>query len=117
MITAKVTNNSTAIQGVRGISGVEYIKPGDTRKMEFSAVELERAKTRRFLTIVDDDPVITPVAPSALDEGKSLVARHKGAGKYSIWSGEDEISSGLTKGDAEAFNAMSDEDKAEYVAK
>lgn len=61
-----------------------------------------------------DDSTLLPETPVA-DE---LRAIHKGFGKYSIVRGDkdEEIKDGLTKADAEAFNALSEADKAEYVA-
>lgn len=45
-----------------------------------------------------------------------LRATHRGGGRFSIMDGDKEVQSGLTKDDAHAFNDMSDEDKAAYVA-
>ncbi|MBN7760288.1 hypothetical protein JYP52_04010 [Nitratireductor aquibiodomus] len=44
-----------------------------------------------------------------------LVAKHHGGGKFNIVDGDDVLLSGLTKADADAFNAMSDEDKSDYL--
>lgn len=44
-----------------------------------------------------------------------MVAKHHGGGKFNIVDGDDVLLSGLTKADADAFNAMSDEDKARFV--
>lgn len=109
MTKAKVTNNSSALQGVRSSAGVVYIKPGMTRAVEFEPHELERAQRRSFLTV--------EVEATEQEPEGALVAKHKGAGKYSIWAGDEEVSSGLSKTDAETFNAMSDEDKAAFVGK
>lgn len=51
------------------------------------------------------------------DTNATLEARHKGRGSYSIFGGAKELVSDLSKEDAEAFNAMSDEDKVAYVDK
>lgn len=45
-----------------------------------------------------------------------LVASEQTDGTFAIMNGPDLIKEGLTKEDADAFNALSDEDKAEYVA-
>lgn len=42
-----------------------------------------------------------------------LNAVHRGGGSYSIMHGYEEVTEGLSK--ADAFNAMSDEDKSAYV--
>lgn len=44
-----------------------------------------------------------------------LKAEHHGGGKFNITKGEEVLAEGLSKADADAFNALSDEDKAEYV--
>lgn len=44
-----------------------------------------------------------------------MVAKHHGGGKFNIVDGDDVLLSGLTKADADAFNAMSDEDKSDYL--
>lgn len=46
-----------------------------------------------------------------------LKAEHHGGGKFNITQGESVLAQGLSKADADAFNAMSDEDKAAFVAK
>lgn len=45
----------------------------------------------------------------------ALKAEHHGGGKFNVTQGEAVLLSGLSKADADAFNAMSDEDKAAYV--
>lgn len=57
----------------------------------------------------------TTAASSSASVG-DLVAKHRGGGSYSIMRGDEEVKEGLSKADAEAFNGMSDEDKAAYVA-
>lgn len=50
-------------------------------------------------------------------KGKTGVkAVHRGGGSYSIMDGDKELVEKLSKDDAEAFNALSDEDKAAFVA-
>ena len=44
-----------------------------------------------------------------------LKAEHHGGSKFNITRGEEVVAEGLSKADADAFNAMSDEEKAEYV--
>lgn len=45
----------------------------------------------------------------------ALKAEHHGGGKFNVTQGEAVLLSGLSKADADAFNAMSAEDKAAYV--
>lgn len=46
----------------------------------------------------------------------TLLAVHRGRGSFSIMDGDTEVLEGLTKADADAFSALSDEDKAKFVA-
>lgn len=56
----------------------------------------------------------TPVTNPKVDE-TALKAEHHGGGKFNITKGETVLASGLSKADADAFNALSDDEKAEYV--
>lgn len=53
--------------------------------------------------------------PKATEPSTSLKAEHHGGGKFNITNGETVLAKGLSKADADAFNALSDEEKAEYV--
>lgn len=122
VITAKVTNNSQALQGVRSIAGVVYLPQGKTRKLEFLPHELERAKTRTFLSVEEQGTanlapaeVLGRVEPQAFT---GLVAKHRGGGSYSIVDANGtELAEKLSKEDAETFNGLSDEDKSAYVSR
>lgn len=46
----------------------------------------------------------------------ALKAEHHGGGKFNITQGETVLLSGITKADADDFNALSDDDKAAFVA-
>lgn len=46
----------------------------------------------------------------------ALKAEHHGGGKFNITKGEEVLLSGLSKADADAFNDLSDDDKAAFVA-
>lgn len=45
-----------------------------------------------------------------------LKAEHHGGGKFNITNGESVLAKGLSKADADAFNSLSDDEKAAYVA-
>lgn len=45
-----------------------------------------------------------------------LKAVHSGGGRFVIKDGEKVVKDGLNKADADAFNALSDEDKTAYAA-
>lgn len=49
------------------------------------------------------------------EDTTGLKAEHHGGGKFNITKGEDVLAKGLSKVDADAFNALSDAEKAEYV--
>jgi hypothetical protein len=56
----------------------------------------------------ENQQVAGPVAP--------FLAKDKGGGWWGIFDAKDtEVAKSIRKDDAEAFNTMSDEDKAEYV--
>lgn len=50
-------------------------------------------------------------------DSDEIKAEHHGGGKFNITRGEEVLAKGLSKAEADAFNALSDEDKAAYVAK
>lgn len=49
-------------------------------------------------------------------ENTGLKAVHFGGGKFNIVNGDDVLAKGLSKADSDAFNGMSDDDKAAYAA-
>ena len=57
-----------------------------------------------------------PKANQTGDDEFGLEAVHRGRGSYSIMDGDKEVKAGLSKDEAEAFNALSDDDKAAHVA-
>lgn len=59
----------------------------------------------------------TVTNPAGGDDDKgTLKAEHHGGGKFNITQGEQVLLSGLSKEDADAFNGLSDDDKAAFVA-
>jgi hypothetical protein len=54
--------------------------------------------------------------PAGGDTKALLKAEHHGGGKFNITKGEEVLLAGISKTDADAFNALSDEDKAAFVA-
>lgn len=48
-------------------------------------------------------------------ENAGLKAVHFGGGKFNIVNGDVVLAKGVTKADADAFNGLSDEDKAAYA--
>lgn len=57
----KITNNSKALQGVHTVSGVVYLKPGQSRDLELNDAALAQVKRLSFMDIaagvvVDNEP-------------------------------------------------------------
>lgn len=72
----------------------------------------------RYRSKIENNPffkVGAGKAPTKKDD-VGLKAEHHGGGKFNITKGEEVLASGLTKADADAFNELSDDDKAAYVA-
>lgn len=65
-----------------------------------------------FFTVGEAEPTDAPNDPN------QLRAVHNGGGRFIIVRGDKDqrVKEGLTKADADAFNAMSDADKETYVA-
>ncbi len=67
----------------------------------------------RYETISSGAAGKTPVTNPKTGGIKAI---HHGGGKFNVVDGDEVLLSGLSKADADAFNDMSDEDKAAYVA-
>jgi hypothetical protein len=96
---------------------VSYI-PGDTEQFGYTFRDgksvdvtdvrhLAKFKGNRFFKVEEEKT--KDEAPTGLH------AKHKGRGKWSIFDGDKELKADLSKEDAEAFNALSADEKAEYV--
>ncbi|MCD1264536.1 hypothetical protein B5M44_24010 [Shinella sumterensis] len=72
-----------------------------------SELQAEKAKVADLEKLIADR--------GASGQPAALKAEHHGGGKFNVTQGETMLLSGLSKADADAFNAMSDEDKAAYV--
>lgn len=77
---------------------------------ELTVKEEPTAWAGRFETISGDGKGKTAIT------NDGLKAEHHGGGKFNITEGETVLLSGLSKADADAFNGMSEEDKAAFVA-
>lgn len=74
--------------------------------------EKHLAKFRGNAAFEVTEAKVTPPKP-AVD---GLHAKHNGGGRYIIVRGDETVSTGLSKDDAAAFNALTDDEKAAYVA-
>ncbi len=112
----KITNIEKGPRGVNTLAGAVLIDPGQTVDVELSAAEHKVAKATGWFDIEGK-----PKAEGGAGEGaggtEGLVAEHRGGGRYFVMDGDKAIGEAMTKADAEAFNAMSDEDKAAFVKK
>ncbi|SCB16503.1 hypothetical protein [Rhizobium hainanense] len=85
---------------------------------ESEAFLLAKLRTNRHFEVSEKDAPKEPpktTAPTAKIAAVVLLASEQADGTFAIMNGADLIKEGLTKEDADAFNALSDEDKAEYV--
>ena len=62
------------------------------------------------------NPFFAVEAEVAKPDEAGLKAEHHGGGKFNITRGEEVLAKGLSKADADAFNALSDEEKEAFVA-
>lgn len=107
----KITNISAGPRGVNGVSGPVLIEPGQAVEVAMTEAEAKVSKGTGWFEFVEDKAPERPPVPA-------YEAKHRGAGSYSVLDAEGkEVLEKLTKEDAEAFNALSAEERAAYVAK
>lgn len=116
----KITNISQGPRGVNTTSGAVLIEPGQEVDVELNAAEAKIAKATGWFDIEGKPKAEAKKAEGGSDDSGAnggLVAKHSGGGRYFVLDGGEKVSDVMTKDDAEAFNALSDEDKAAFVAK
>jgi len=71
----KITNITQALQGVHTVDGVKFIKPGESRVLEFDGIVADKIKRSKLFVMSDDMNV------DAVDimEGKAIVTEPSGA--------------------------------------
>lgn len=109
----EITNGSYRTKAFKVFGGTEDVRPGETK-----TVDVEVDVTEEFIDRMKRDGVAMKPAEAEKTKKESddaLIAKHHGGGKFNVLKGDDVLLSGLSKQDADAFNAMSDEDKAAYV--
>lgn len=107
---AKFTNYTQGPKGVHTKNGLVYIDAGKSADLDVSEGEAAAAKATGWFSRPKDGEV--EQSPET-----GLKAEHHGGGKFNITKGEEVLLQGLSKADADAFNAMSDAEKAAFVAK
>lgn len=131
VVKAMVENGQLVVDGKgrkkSGASEDDRDENGDTAEMaemrrrfdaSFSALstelEAEKAKTadleQQLAARVSEIDALKATSTPA-----PMKAEHHGGGKFNVTRGEETLASGLTKADADAFNAMSDADKLAFV--
>lgn len=89
-------------------------------KRDKRIAELEKTIELRDARIAELEKGAQPKQKPKAEAGSAekFEAKHRGAGSYSIMNAAgEEVGERLTKADAEAFNALSDEDKIAYLSK
>lgn len=108
----KITNISQGPRGVNTVSGPVLIEPGQEVEVELSAAEAKVAKATGWFDMSGKAKAEPKVEPS-----DALEAKHVGGGVWYVMKGDERVSDGMKKEDADAFNALSDEDKAAFLKK
>lgn len=104
----KVTNTSKALQGVNTKSGRAFIRPGETKDVEFDEAGLKQARRLKGILEIEG-------GKSSKKDETAFKAEHHGGGKFNVTEGEAVHLTGLSKADADAFNQLSEADKRAYV--
>jgi hypothetical protein len=124
VVMARVEAGTLIVDGKgkkKPATGDDRDENGDTPEMaemrkrfdaSFAALTTEhQASTAR---IAELEQIIAD-RDAAAGSSTPLKAEHHGGGKFNVTQGDNVLLSGLSKADADAFNAMNDEDKAAYV--
>jgi hypothetical protein len=91
------------------------------KKGEAMAKRLEESEARvteleaEIATLKDELAKAREASTSGQATGPT--AQHRGGGRYFVMDGDQTVGEAMTKDDAEAFNALSAEDKVVYLAK
>lgn len=85
---------------------------------ETEAGLLAKLRTNKHFEVSEKDAPkeLLKAVRSAPSANASLIATEQASGAYAVMMGESIVMDGLTKEEADAFNALSVEDKAAYVA-
>lgn len=96
------------MRGVRFFDG----QPVDLDEAEHAEL-FGKLRTNQHFEVSGDAPKAKKEPKKTEESG--LKAVHNGGGRFVIKKDGEVIKDGLTKADSDAFNALSDEDKAAYV--
>lgn len=109
MTIYKIDNQSPVDKAFRTDDGHAIIAAGTEGEVD-TALPL----TEDFIAALEADNV--KVTAAKVKKADGLKAEHHGGGKFNITEGEKVLLTDLSKADADAFNAMSVEEKAAFVA-
>lgn len=111
MTTYTVKNGSSLGKAFKVDGGHQVVAAGETGEVTTTS-----PLTEEQIDAYAVDGVKVAAKKSAKAGDGALKAEHHGGGKFNITKGEEVLLTDLAKADADAFNAMSDEDKAKFVA-
>lgn len=103
----RITNTQVGPRGLNAISGPVMLDPGQSVDVEMSEAEAKIAEATGWFEF----------GGSEVAEPAGLTAKHVGGGRFFIMDGDERVGEAMKKDDADAFNALSDEDKAAFVTK
>jgi hypothetical protein len=91
---------------------------GDTTQYGYDFVGGEPVEVtdEKHLNKFRGNPFFEVTDGAAEPVNTGLKAEHRGGGRFNITNGESVLAKGLSKVDADAFNSMTEDEKAAYVA-
>lgn len=112
MASYHVKNGSALPKAFRVRGGHKVVPAGKEADID-DARELTEAQIEAFAR--DGVKVKAKASSKTKAEDTGMKAEHHGGGKFNVTHGETLLLSGLSKADADAFNAMTPEDQKVYV--
>ena len=109
MTTYNVKNGSSIGKAFKVDGGHQVIEAGASGEVTTTSSLTEE----QIDAYAADGVKVTAAKGQPKDDG--LKAEHHGGGKFRITEGEKVLLNDLSKADADAFNALSAEDKAKFV--
>jgi len=109
MTTYTVKNGSSLHKAFKVDGGYQVVRAGEDGEVTTASPLTEE----QIDAYAADGVKVSAAKDKKADAG--LKAEHHGGGKFRITEGEKVILTDLSKADADAFNALSDEAKAEFV--
>ena len=111
----KITNADKGPRGVNTVDGLVMLDPGQSVEAELTEGEAKAAERTGWFEIDGKAPAKRSAPEQTAATG--LIAKHAGGGSWFVYDGDEKLGEAMTKEDAEAFNKLSDADKAALVKK